>query len=286
MAKPPLGISLWSTNHLLSPELRQVIDTGVPCSPSCETGVRAYFNEIADLVLALEDATVELWPSPVLDSDLAAEGLGRLAEANRISSMHAPFRDLSALNEADRQESIDAHIEAARLLSRLGGTILVVHGSAHFHDEHELAQRSRLSAESIAKLAEECANIGVRIAIELLSPPQVGHSAALLLYLLAVSDHPNVGVCIDVNHIFPPSCIVPTIRLLGPKILTLHISDYDGLVERHWLPEQGVIDWPALIQALSGINYNGAFVYEVCFEALSVADCVQTIKQNYEKLVK
>lgn len=286
MPKPSLGISLWSTNHLLSPELRRVIDAGAPCSPDCETGVRAYFNEIADLVLALEDATVELWPSPILDSDLAMEGLGRLAEAHRISSMHAPFRDLSALNEADRKKNIEAHMEAARLLSRLGGKILVIHGSGHFNDESELALRSRLSAESIAKLAEECADIGVRVAIELLSPPQVGHSAALLLYLLAVADHPNVGVCIDVNHIFPPSSIVPTIRLLGPNVWTLHISDYDGVAERHWLPNQGVIDWPALINVLGEINYNGAFVYEVCFEAPNVAEGVQTIKQNYERLVK
>jgi sugar phosphate isomerase/epimerase len=286
MFRPPLGISLWSTNHLLAPEVRHAIETGDIPSDKIREGVRSYFNQIADFVLASNELTVELWPNPILSSDLAAEGLARLSEARRISSMHAPFRDLSALDENERKESVQAHIEAAKFIAKLGGNILVIHGSAHFQDEVELPQRSRLSAQSIAELADACGELGVKIAIELLSPPLVGHSAALILYLLAQADRPNIGVCIDVNHIFPPSRIVPTVRLLGPKILTLHISDYDGTVERHWLPKQGVIDWHALIMALNDVNYAGAFVYEVCFDAPSVAEGVQIIKRNYQTLME
>ena len=36
--------------------------------------------------------------------------------------------------------------------------------------------------------------------------------------------------------------------------------------ERHWLPGEGKIDWPALMDGLDAAGYAGAFTYELGFK--------------------
>jgi hypothetical protein len=44
--------------------------------------------------------------------------------------------------------------------------------------------------------------------------------------------------------------------------ITLHVSDYDGVDERHWMAEEGIIDWKAVVAALRQANYQGPFLFE------------------------
>jgi hypothetical protein len=41
------------------------------------------------------------------------------------------------------------------------------------------------------------------------------------------------------------------------------VSDNDGHSEKHWLPGQGVIDYPLLFQSLEAAQFDGLFVLEV-----------------------
>ena len=52
-------------------------------------------------------------------------------------------------------------------------------------------------------------------------------------------------------------------KKLGKDIITLHISDYDFVDERHWLPKEGKTDWDSLIKALVECGYDGVWMYEV-----------------------
>ncbi len=52
------------------------------------------------------------------------------------------------------------------------------------------------------------------------------------------------------------------VRDLGDRIFTLHLSDYDGVDEKHWVPGEGVIDWTAFMRALHEIGYTGPFNFE------------------------
>ena len=40
-------------------------------------------------------------------------------------------------------------------------------------------------------------------------------------------------------------------------------SDYDRKDERHWLPGEGVIDWPDFLRRLQASGYKGVFMHEV-----------------------
>ena len=53
---------------------------------------------------------------------------------------------------------------------------------------------------------------------------------------------------------------------LSDKIITVHISDYDFINERQWLPGEGKVDWIKLLTALNEVGYNGVWLYEINLE--------------------
>ena len=71
-------------------------------------------------------------------------------------------------------------------------------------------------------------------------------------------------MCFDVNHLLIESH-KEFLRVAGHLVATLHISDYDFVNERHWLPGEGKIDWVALADGLDAIGYTDAFTYELGF---------------------
>jgi sugar phosphate isomerase/epimerase len=75
-------------------------------------------------------------------------------------------------------------------------------------------------------------------------------------------EDPRLYACFDTNHLLMDSH-TDLIKAVSGRILTLHVSDYDFINERHWLPGEGKIDWPELIAALEKADYSGPWLYEV-----------------------
>lgn len=284
MSDLPLGASTWCFNGLLSPELRTIVDGGAPCLPEHTRAVRAYYTELTCSIPGSGIESLELWHSPALEDPQIFEQLKPLAEAGRISSMHAPFGrhlDLSSPDGSIRRAGVDACCSAAHLLSQLGGKTLVVHGSSQVEHPSRMPDYAGRSAASIAEIADRCADLGIDLAVENLAGHAVGSSGPELTALLELIGRPNVGVCLDTNHVFPPDRLLSTIRLLGPWLMTLHISDYDGVSEMHWLPTQGIMEWAGLVPALRAVEYSGPFLYEVRFEAPGIREAISVIEENY-----
>jgi sugar phosphate isomerase/epimerase len=74
--------------------------------------------------------------------------------------------------------------------------------------------------------------------------------------------------------------------VLGDRLLTLHISDNDGIDERHWLPGQGIINWPGFIRALESSNYAGAFVYETTSKTGPGLHALAEVRENFSDLLE
>ncbi|MBR2341430.1 MAG: sugar phosphate isomerase/epimerase [Clostridia bacterium] len=87
--------------------------------------------------------------------------------------------------------------------------------------------------------------------------------------------------CIDMNH-FLHDKVEDAISALGKWLCAVHVSDYDGIYEKHWMPKEGVNDWMKIIGALEKVGYKGAFTYELLREkyGYTYAD----IRKNYEML--
>ena len=87
--------------------------------------------------------------------------------------------------------------------------------------------------------------------------------------------------CVDTNHFIQENA-VEGILALGEWIKTIHVSDHDGIFEKHWMPKQGVNNWMEIINALEKIGYEGAFTYELYQDKFGYT--YGQIRENYEML--
>jgi len=75
------------------------------------------------------------------------------------------------------------------------------------------------------------------------------------------------------------------VKQLGEKIITLHISDYDGIDEKHWMPFKGSIDWGDFANALSEISYEGAFIYEANIDGDTAEEKLSNVLTSFQQIL-
>ena len=235
-------------------------------------------------------ATLELYP-PLLGEEPAVRTALRatmLAAGIRAATVHARFGgsiDVSSLDDGIRAQGFAAWQEAMDLAVEFDAGMIVVHPSAEPIPDAERESRIARSVAALESFAERARELGLRIAVELLPRTCLARSVAELQRLLDGLDPRIFGVCLDVNHLMDrPETVPDAVRQLGPQLATLHLSDYDGVDEKHWAPGEGVIDWAAFMQALRDIDYQGPFNYEAKFPGDTVAERFAALEANFRWL--
>ncbi len=234
---------------------------------------------------------VELWePTFSKDPAFIREARRALAEAGVAArTVHANFGaalDISAQDPGVRGAGMQAVRAALDLAMRVGAGIVVVHPSSEPIADSERAARFEQSWRSLAALAERARLARCRIAVEWLPRTCLGRSVKELLGLLAGVDPAAAGVCLDTNHLMGDYAFLPgAVRALGPRLLALHCSDYDGVDEKHWPPGRGVIDWPAFLAALREVGFTGPLHYEAVLDGATPAERLAFAAANYERLM-
>ena len=187
----------------------------------------------------------------------------------KLWSLHLPFRptdkvNLAAFEDSVRQETIEYYSEIIKKATKAGIKIFVVHPNSNEPiEEGELRKkRMELIKECLNVLAEVAYAEGGVVAVENLPRSCIARNSEELLELLKVND--NLRVCYDSNHLMGQEA-TEFIRAVGEKLITVHISDYDFINERHWLPGEGKNDWQKILSALIEIGYNGVWLYEIRF---------------------
>lgn len=206
-----------------------------------------------------------------------------------INSVHAPFShevDISRLDEGGAAFSIAEIGKAISMAARLSAGIVVLHGSAEPIDLDGRSSRIARCRESLRVLGEQAQAAGVRLALELLPRSCLGNTADELEAVLADIPAEQIGVCLDTNHLAETRDLIPTVNQLLERIITLHISDYDSIDEKHWMPFQGVVDWGGFANALRDIHYTGAFVYETMPEGDTMAEKLGFIEANFQRILE
>ena len=185
-----------------------------------------------------------------------------------IRSFHLPFYlapedgpvDPASLDEDVRQRTSRLHAQCIRTAASIGARLAVVHACLERESEPQRQERIARAKESLVALADVAESEGVTVCVEDLPRTCLGNTAEEMADLVSCDE--RLRVCFDTNHLLLGSH-ADFLRLLGPKIVATHISDYDFVNERHWLPGEGKIDWRALMDGLDAIGYAGAFTYEL-----------------------
>ena len=194
-----------------------------------------------------------------------AEEIRAMAQRQGIClwTLHLPFgretMNLCAPDAEERKRTLACQIENLRIAHALGISRVVVHGGIPL-PQTERKKYFQIARENIATLQSEASRLGITVCVETLAPSCIGRNKEEMLALL--SAHPDLCDCIDTNHIYEDAQ-ADMIRALGKRLVTTHLSDCDFIDERHWMPGEGVIDWPAVTEALSEVCYEGPLLYEV-----------------------
>jgi sugar phosphate isomerase/epimerase len=178
-------------------------------------------------------------------------------------SIHLPFSqaiDISVLDDADRNAAIQLDLDILEAAARAGIRVAVVHPSSEPIFAPEREQRLENSRQSLRFLAEQAHNLNIRLAVEDLPRTCLGNCSDEIELLL--QDNPHLSVCFDTNHLLFQDNVA-FVEAIGSRIITLHVSDYDFIDERHLLPGEGKNNWTEIVDALERVDYAGPWMYEV-----------------------
>lgn len=198
--------------------------------------------------------------------------IARYAKENGVNlwSYHLPFGgpdnlEIATKREDVRADSIRIWTECIQLASEVGIDKFIAHPSsdAVSVDPVERAEAIKRCQDSLDKMAEIAHKYGATIAVEDLPRTCLGRTADEMEELLSVND--KLRVCFDTNHLLMDNNINFLEKHIG-KIITTHVSDYDFINERHWLPGEGKVDWQELYSKLLELKYDGVWMYEISME--------------------
>ena len=188
-------------------------------------------------------------------SDIRSSGL-------HILSAHTPFgpmTDPSSANTAQRRLAMETEKTVLDQISDWEISIAVLHASFEPIGEDERATRMEIARDAIAELGEYARTRGVTLAVEVLPRTCLGNCSKEILYL---TEHGKLAkVNFDFNHLLKESHF-SFIEAVAPYIVTTHVSDYDFVDEKHWMPGIGKIDWKNVIGCIREHGYNGQLMFE------------------------
>ena len=172
--------------------------------------------------------------------------------------------------ERDVLDGFRATVETAAALQAESLTIVtggVIPGS------HSIAQSLDRVAELLEILLPHAVDCGVRLGLEPLHPVYAGDRSCLVSVSDAISlcrrlDHPNVGIAIDVYHVWWDLGFARSLSGFSPdRIFGFHLCDWladtsDVLLDRGMMGD-GVADLKGLRAAVENAGYGGLCEVEV-----------------------
>jgi sugar phosphate isomerase/epimerase len=203
-----------------------------------------------------------------------------------VWSVHMPWSntiDISTTNDEDRENTINIHISIMELLEPLNVQKYVMHPSAEPIADEERDVRLANSIQSFKILTEEAKKYNGTIAMEAMPRTLLANTSDEALHIVHSVGN-GLEICLDTNHILQETT-EEFIRKVGNHITTLHVADYDGEDERHWIPGRGVINWNNVIDELVNIGFDGPWMYEVVRrEGDDPMPTAGLLVENWEKL--
>jgi len=143
----------------------------------------------------------------------------------------------------------------------------------------QAARRSLVALQEIARQQS------LRLLVETMPPAWIPADLDEAFALVEGLDDEWVGFCLDTNHANLKGDLVEIVRALGQRLWSVHLSDNDGIDQRHWLPLRGVIDWRAVLAALDEIAYAAPLFYELDPHPEGPERGVAAIAANFAQLL-
>ena len=178
--------------------------------------------------------------------------------------------DISADEPADRARGLAWHCQQIDLAGELGAAAYT--GALYGHPGTVKRRVPPIdefprTAEGLHRLAEHAASRGVVLALEPMSHfrTHIANTPEQIMRLVALADHPNLGVLLDTYHMIPEvRDFEAAIRAVGDRLWGLHACENDRGV-----PGRGLVPWDHVFAALRDIAFDGFVLLEAYNSSLS-----------------
>lgn len=168
---------------------------------------------------------------------------------------------------------LDAARASVDMAAALGTSVLTIVTGGTEPGTKGVLETQALLADRIAALAPYAAACGINLALEPLNPMFGGNRTCVMTVRDALRicdrvDAPNVGIAVDVYHVWWDTTLAETLRAAGPgRILGYHLCDWleetsDLLLDRGMMGD-GVADLRSIRAAVEGAGYRGACEVEI-----------------------
>lgn len=182
-----------------------------------------------------------------------------------------PF--LVGTEAVDRQVAIDGSKAAIDMAAGLGAAVLtIVVGGVH-PGTKGVSESLKIVADRVSEIATYAADRNVRLALEPLNPVYGGNRSCLTTLrdavdLCEIVGAPNLGIAVDVYHVWWDSEIDVQLQRAGPKrLFGYHLCDWladtsDVLLDRGMMGD-GVADLKAIRASVEAAGYAGPCEVEI-----------------------
>ncbi|HEX6348839.1 MAG TPA: sugar phosphate isomerase/epimerase family protein [Candidatus Dormibacteraeota bacterium] len=232
--------------------------------------------------LSLNQVTVNRWSLAEAVDGCARHGLrwiglwrdrvaehGLQASARRVRDAGVGVSSLCRGGFFSNADAYDDNRRAIDEAAALGAPVLVlVSGPA---PDGDLQAARRRVCEGVAELLPYAQQAGVQLGLEPLHPMFAGDRSVVVTLAEALAV-PDVGVVVDVYHVWWDLAVHEQIRRAGARICGLHVSDWlvpppDHLLGRGLMGD-GVIRIRKLRQEVDAAGYDGPIEVEIFNQAL------------------
>lgn len=179
-----------------------------------------------------------------------------------IWSIHLPFSDKWDLSNDDAKEALEDNKKLIDAAEKAHIKVAVIHPSFEPIQAENRAKRLENAKKNLKELNDYAKKHQVILALENLPRTCLGNRSEEMISLL---DATGTAFIFDTNH----SLEEENVHFLSNMILhhycpvSLHISDYDFVDERHDIPGHGINPWSKILTMLQEAGYSGPAMYEI-----------------------
>lgn len=203
----------------------------------------------------------------------------------KVASFHSPFGeayDLSSCDKHTRWSAVKEIVKNLDVLEELGGERLVIHGGIRVEageNKGRFISNTKASLEEILKACEKKKKV---LAVENMLPGGIGDTSEELWGIVNSFTSIYIGICLDTGHANVGGEVIHATKKFQSRLSTLHVSDNNGEMDEHGLPEEGNIKWPGFLATLAQGSYDGPFMYELV-KREDNSSILKKAKSIYEK---
>jgi sugar phosphate isomerase/epimerase len=173
---------------------------------------------------------------------------------------------------AGAPQGLDEAKAAVDMAAALGARVLTIVTGGAEPGAKGVLETQKILADRLAALAPYAADRAVNLALEPLNPMFGGNRTCVMTVRDALCvcdrvDAPNVGIAVDVYHVWWDTSLADSLAMAGPRILGYHLCDWlentrDMLLDRGMMGD-GVADLKAIRAAVEATGYRGSCEVEI-----------------------